>query len=319
VNNDNSLKVSKIHDVYARLASSLILPVADFFRPLYERSVTLNPGDYYIPFTGVELSQEIALGSTLRFIPFKLSYPATHEYAVSFSESTSEYSLAWVANIRAQLRVKAKERFTLIPLMNRNILPMLKCIQLASGGVVLPFCVLEKPLEDEVNRKADFSKYPFKLSPMELIRGYMYQPTETSLSDLKWARNHGATFLKLCETSSSFLYAADSLQYFFKEDNDHTRILRLWSAIESIAATYSSSGKKAVNRVLDILVQGNCKSPSKEQIGRLYGIRSGIIHGRADYKENQFLALGATYDLLRAILKCIIEKHRKVEPEDPPD
>lgn len=138
-----------------------------------------------------------------------------------------------------------------------------------------------------------------------------------SPDDIQWMSDRFDTFNKMAANSDSFRFALESsIDWRFAKDG-RTAIARLWSGIEAIFGISSELVYRISLLSAALLVPRGAQRREKfQEIKRLYGLRSKVVHGSKLSDEKIAEAVDGSFRLLADLLNLAIERGHPLTQDD---
>lgn len=135
--------------------------------------------------------------------------------------------------------------------------------------------------------------------------------------DAKWISTHYNSFNQLAAESDSFRFALESATDWRYATDMRSAVARLWAGIEAIFGISSELVYRISLLSASLTThRGRGRHERFNEVKKLYGLRSKIVHGDKVSKEKQREALNKSYHLLRELLLLIIEKGHMLGQND---
>jgi len=140
---------------------------------------------------------------------------------------------------------------------------------------------------------------------------------KVSAEDAAWIREHFDVFDNLAAQSQPFRFALEAaIDWRFAKDA-RSAVARLWSGIEAIFGITSELVYRISLLSACLLAKrGDTRKAKFEEIKKLYGLRSKVVHGEQLTDEKVASALNDSYHLLADLLLLSINKGHVLGQED---
>jgi hypothetical protein len=127
--------------------------------------------------------------------------------------------------------------------------------------------------------------------------------------DAQWISDHFDVFNRLASESPKFKFALEAATEWRFLKDPRNAVARLWSGIEAIFSVSSELVYRISVLSASLLTdRGNQRKEKFNQIKKLYGARSKIVHGDAIDDEKVVEALNQSYELLSDLLIVSISR-----------
>lgn len=140
---------------------------------------------------------------------------------------------------------------------------------------------------------------------------------EVSVEDAAWIHEHFDVFNNLASQSQPFRFALEAaIDWRFAKDA-RSAVARLWSGIEALFGITSELVYRLSLLSACLLTERGEKRKTKfEEVKKLYGLRSKVVHGEQLTDEKIASALNDSYHLLADLLLLSINKGHVLGQED---
>lgn len=140
---------------------------------------------------------------------------------------------------------------------------------------------------------------------------------QVSVEDAIWIHEHFDVFNNLAAQSQSFRFALEAaIDWRFAKDA-RSAVARLWSGIEAIFGITSELVYRISLLSACLLAErGDTRKVKFEEVKKLYGLRSKVVHGEQLTDEKVASALNDSYHLLAGLLLLSINKGHVLDQED---
>ncbi len=159
--------------------------------------------------------------------------------------------------------------------------------------------------------KRDLPKFQGNLLDfrLKLLTNNGARTCEVSAEDAAWINRHFDVFNMLSADSEPFRFALEAaIDWRFATDA-RSAVSRLWSGIEAIFGVTSELVYRLSLLSACLLAErGGTRRAKFEEVKKLYGLRSKVVHGERLPDEKIASALNDSYELLAALLLLSIDK-----------
>jgi Apea-like HEPN len=140
---------------------------------------------------------------------------------------------------------------------------------------------------------------------------------EVSVEDATWIQEHFDVFNNLAAESQPFRFALEAaIDWRFAKDA-RSAVARLWSGIEAIFGITSELVYRISLLSACLLAErGDTRKSKFEEVKKLYGLRSKVVHGEQLADEKIASALNDSYHLLASLLLLAINRGHVLDQED---
>jgi hypothetical protein len=140
---------------------------------------------------------------------------------------------------------------------------------------------------------------------------------EASIEDAAWIHEHFDVFNNLAAQSQPFRFALEAaVDWRFAKDA-RSAVARLWSGIEAIFGITSELVYRISLLSACLLAErGDARKARFEEVKKLYGLRSKVVHGEQLTEEKVASALNDSYQLLAALMLLSINNGHVLGQED---
>jgi hypothetical protein len=138
-----------------------------------------------------------------------------------------------------------------------------------------------------------------------------------SEEDSQWVNNNYDMFNRLASESEPFRFALEAATDWRYSTNIRSAVARLWAGIEAIFGI-SSELVYRISLLAASLTRprGEERKRRFDEVKKLYGMRSKIVHGDKLSQEKLQHALRESFQLLRELLLISIKRGHMLGPED---
>lgn len=152
---------------------------------------------------------------------------------------------------------------------------------------------------------------------LSLLTNEDVQRGEVSVEDAAWIREHFDVFNKLAAQSQPFRFALEAAIDWRYAKDARSAVARLWSGIEAMFCISSELVYRLSLLSACLLTErGDSRKAKFEEVKKLYGLRSKVVHGEQLPDEKILSALNDSYHLLASLLLLSINKGRVLGQED---
>lgn len=140
---------------------------------------------------------------------------------------------------------------------------------------------------------------------------------EVTAEDAVWIHDHFDVFNDLAAKSQSFRFALEAAIDWRYAKDARSAVARLWSGIEAIFGITSELVYRISLLSACLLAEhGESRKAKFEEVKKLYGLRSKVVHGEQLPDDKVASALNDSYHLLADLLLLSINKGRVLGQED---
>lgn len=138
-----------------------------------------------------------------------------------------------------------------------------------------------------------------------------------SVEDAAWIHEHFDVFNDLAAQSEPFRFALEAaIDWRFAKDA-RSAVARLWSGIEALFCITSELVYRLSLLSACLLAErGDARKAKFEEVKKLYGLRSKVVHGEQLTDEKVASALNDSYHLLASLLTLSINKRHVLGQDD---
>lgn len=138
--------------------------------------------------------------------------------------------------------------------------------------------------------------------------------------DAEWIRNHFETFNRLASENQPFSFALEAaVDWRFAKD-PRSAVARLWGGIEALFGINAELVYRISLYSACLLAdRGELRKRKFQEVKRLYGLRSKVVHGEKLAQEKISQAMSESFHLLRDLLLLAVERGRPITPGDVDD
>jgi len=143
------------------------------------------------------------------------------------------------------------------------------------------------------------------------------QPTQVTQDDAQWVYSHFDTFNALATESESFRFALEAATGWRYNNDPRSAVAQLWAGIEAVFGVSS----ELVYRIS--LLSASLTRPKGaerkrrfDEVKKLYGMRSKIVHGDKLSKKKIYYAVAMSSELLRDLLLLAVERGHMLGKKD---
>lgn len=177
----------------------------------------------------------------------------------------------------------------------------------------------EGPDEAVFHSKRDLPKFQGNLLDyhISMLTNKDAKSDELSIDDAAWINQHFNTFNVLAADHPSFRFALEAaIDWRFAKDA-RSAVARLWGGIEAIFGITSELVYRISLLCACFLAErGNGRKVKFEEVKKLYGLRSKVVHGEQLSPEKIASALNDSYHLLADLLLYTIDKGHVLGQDD---
>ncbi len=144
---------------------------------------------------------------------------------------------------------------------------------------------------------------------LKLLTNHDARTCEVSADDAAWIYNRFDAFNMVAASSEPFRYALEAaIDWRFSTDA-RSAVSRLWSGIEAVFGVTSELVYRLSLLSACLLAErGTARRVKFEEVKKLYGLRSKVVHGERLPDEKMVSALNDSYKLLADLLLLSIDK-----------
>jgi len=135
--------------------------------------------------------------------------------------------------------------------------------------------------------------------------------------DIEWIKNHYEIANSLAAGNDNFRFALETINSWRYAKDVKSSIAIIWAAIESIVGVSSEIVFRLSLNISSLLEnRGEVRINKFNQIKKLYGLRSKVVHG-SELKPNQIgMAIEESFLLLSDLVNYMIEKNKIITKTD---
>jgi hypothetical protein len=138
--------------------------------------------------------------------------------------------------------------------------------------------------------------------------------------DAGWIRKHFDTFNRLAAESEAFRFALEAAVDWRFAKERRSAIARLWTGIEALLGVNSELVYRISLYSSCLLAQrGMARKQKFEEVKRLYGLRSKVVHGEKLSDERLSQAMSDSFHLLRDLLLVGVERGKPITASEVDD
>ncbi len=138
-----------------------------------------------------------------------------------------------------------------------------------------------------------------------------------SPEDASWIKDHFEVFNALAAQSEVFRLALEASMDWRFTKNGRSAVARLWSGIEAILGISSELVYRISLLSACLLAErGRARKTKFEEVKKLYGLRSKIVHGEPTSDEKIAAAINGSFRLLADLLMATVNKGHVLQQND---
>lgn len=139
-------------------------------------------------------------------------------------------------------------------------------------------------------------------------------------ADAEWTRTHFDTFNRMASDNDAFRFALEAAIDWRFAKEPRSAVARLWGGIEALFGVNSELVYRISLYSASLLTErGESRKRKFEEVKRLYGLRSKVIHGEKLAEEKISQAMSDSYHLLRNLLLVAVERGKPITAADVDD
>lgn len=139
-------------------------------------------------------------------------------------------------------------------------------------------------------------------------------------ADAEWIQSRFDTFNKLASDNEAFRFALEAAIDWRFAKEPRSAVARLWGGIEALFGINSELVYRISLYSASLLAQrGEPRKHKFEQVKRLYGLRSKVVHGEKLSNEKISQAMSDSFHLLRDLLLIAVERGKPITTADVDD
>ena len=139
-------------------------------------------------------------------------------------------------------------------------------------------------------------------------------------ADAEWIRTRFDTFNRLASDNEAFRFALEAAIDWRFAKEPRSAVARLWGGIEALFGISSELVYRISLYSACLLAErGEARRRKFEEVKRLYGIRSKVVHGEKMEDERISQAMSDSYHLLRDLLLLAVERGKPITIADVDD
>ncbi len=136
-------------------------------------------------------------------------------------------------------------------------------------------------------------------------------------ADAEWTRAHFDTFNRMASENESFRFAFEAAIDWRFAKEPRSAVARLWGGIEALFGISSELVYRISLYSACLLAErGEPRKRKFEEVKRLYGLRSKVVHGEKLTMEKISQAMSDSFRLLRDLLLHAVERGKPTTTED---
>lgn len=136
-------------------------------------------------------------------------------------------------------------------------------------------------------------------------------------TDAAWIRSHFDTFNRLASQDEAFRFALEAAIDWRFAKEPRSAVARLWGGIEALFGINSELVYRISLYSACLLAErGEARKQKFEEVKRLYGLRSKVVHGEKLAEEKISQAMSESYHLLRDLLLIAVERGKPITNVD---
>jgi hypothetical protein len=138
--------------------------------------------------------------------------------------------------------------------------------------------------------------------------------------DAEWIRNRFDTFNRLASDNEAFRFALEAAIDWRFAKEPRSAVARLWGGIEALFGISSELVYRISLYSACLLAErGELRKRKFEEVKRLYGLRSKVVHGEKLAEEKISQAMSDSFHLLRDLLLIAVERGKPITAADVDD
>lgn len=139
-------------------------------------------------------------------------------------------------------------------------------------------------------------------------------------ADAEWIRNRFDIFNRLASDNESFRFALEAAIDWRFAKEPRSAVARLWGGIEALFGISSELVYRISLYSACLLAErGEPRKRKFEEVKRLYGLRSKVVHGEKLAEEKISQAMSDSFHLLRDLLLVAVERGKPITAADVDD
>ena len=143
------------------------------------------------------------------------------------------------------------------------------------------------------------------------------QPGTITGEDAQWVYSRYDSFNALASESEPFRFALEAATDWRYATDIRSAVARLWAGIEAMFGLSSELVYRISLLAASLATpRGEERKKRFDEVKKLYGMRSKIVHGDKLSDEKLWQALAMSYQLLRELLLLSIERGHMLGPRD---
>jgi hypothetical protein len=136
-------------------------------------------------------------------------------------------------------------------------------------------------------------------------------------ADAEWIRNRFDTFNRLASDNEAFRFALEAAIDWRFAKEPRSAVARLWGGIEALFGISSELIYRISLYSACLLAErGERRKRKFEEVKRLYGLRSKVVHGEKLAEEKISQAMSDSFHLLRDLLLVAVERGKPITAGD---
>lgn len=152
---------------------------------------------------------------------------------------------------------------------------------------------------------------------LTLLTNKSARTDEVTTEDAIWIKEHFDVFNQLAAESQAFRFALEAATDWRFATDARSAVARLWSGIEAIFGITSELVYRISLLSACLLIErGVARKAKFDEVKKLYGLRSKVVHGEQLTEDKVASALNDSYQLLADLLLLSINKGRVLAQKD---
>ena len=134
-------------------------------------------------------------------------------------------------------------------------------------------------------------------------------------ADADWVKAHFDTFNRLASENEPFHFALEAVMDWRFAKEPRSAVARLWGGIEALFGISSELVYRiSLYAACLLAARGEPRKKKFEEVKKLYGLRSKVVHGEKLPEEKIYQAMSSSFHLLRDLLIFAVQNGSPITP-----